>query len=331
MQKVKNRKIVYIFDDSFHNQFITVTNSILQNEKKSIANSIEFYITYFGDKESIPDLLRSAKFHFPKNKFHLKHVPSEFPELTSKYERLYDFKKSANHIQTSSVLCRFDLDVIWSEINDKILYLDLDLIVKVNISDFFDSVDELATMSACRSEKLVATEIRLLSVKGEKPNHFYLNDFRHNLKYIYYRYMDKGHIKQKIYEEIMSTDYNFCSTGFNAGVFCLDLKKYRENTKFKSKATFLMEANKSGFLFRHNDQSILNIIFYNEVDFLDSEWNSLDFGWHDEKNEGKKINNLTSAKIVHYNGPEKPWLFDKFFLIPKYFQESFDLWKKYSI
>ena len=129
----------------------------------------------------------------------------------------------------------------------------------------------------------------------------------------------------------MSTDYDFSSTGFNAGVFCLDLKKYRENTKFKSKANFLMEANKNGSLFRHNDQSILNIIFYNEVDFLDSKWNSLDYGWHDKKNEDKSIDNLESAKIVHYNGPEKPWLFDNLFIIPKYFEESYDLWKKYNL
>lgn len=331
MLKYKNNKIVYIFDGSFYHQFLTVTNSILQNEKKSIANSIEFYITYFGDLESIPDLLRSAKAHFPNNTFYLKHVPSEFPELTAKYEKFYDFKKSANHIQTSSVLCRFDLDIIWSEVESKILYLDLDLIVKANISDLFDSVDEFATISACRSEKTTGTEIRFLSMEDQKPPHYYLNEFRHNFKYIYYRYMEKSSFNKEMHDEIIGIDYNFSLRSFNAGVFCLDLKKYRENPDLKSKANFLIEMNKHGSLFRHNDQSVLNMIFYNQVDFIDSKWNALDYGWHDKKNENKSKQNFWSAKIVHYNGPQKPWLFGEVSLVPSYFQESFNLWKKYKL
>ncbi len=331
MQRLKNRKIVYIFDDSFYHQFLTVTNSILKNEKQFIANSIEFYITYFGSEESIPHLLRSAKLHFPNNTFYLKHVPSEFPELTSKYEKFYDFRKSASHIQTSSVLCRFDLDLIWSEVNDKILYLDLDLIVKGSISDLFDSVDEFATISACRSEKTLGNEIRFLSMKDQKPPHFYLNEFRHNFKYTYYRYIGKDSVKQKIYDQIMSTDYNFSLRSFNAGVFCLDLKKYRENLELKSRANFFIEINKYGALFRHNDQSILNMIFYNQIDFIDPMWNALDYGWHNKEYEARSRKNFWNAKIIHYNGPQKPWLFGDVSLVPNYFQESFNLWKKYKL
>ena len=143
--------------------------------------------------------------------------------------------------------------------------------------------------------------------------------------------MDKNSSNKKMYDEIMRIDYNFSLKGFNAGVFCLDLKKYRENPELKSRANFFIEMNKHGSLFRHNDQSVLNMIFYNQIDFIDPKWNALDYGWHDKRNEKKSRENFWSAKIVHYNGPQKPWLFGEVFLVPKYFQESFNLWKKYKL
>ena len=173
IRKNNNCKIVYIFDDSFHSQFFTVTNSILKNEKKESPDSIEFYITYFGKRDRIIDLLKGIKLNFPNNKFYLKHIESEFPDLWKKYENLYDYEKSADHIQTSSVLCRFDLHTIWPGIDGKIIYLDLDLIVKGSISELFDLSNSDKIIQACRTEQILASEVRTIAVNKPKPNEFY--------------------------------------------------------------------------------------------------------------------------------------------------------------
>ena len=337
MLKPKSNKIVYIFDESFHSQFFTVTNSILRNEKRELADSIEFYITYFGDYDLIMSLLREIKLKFPNNRFYLKHVPSRFPDLWKKYENFYDYEKSANHIQTSSVLCRFDLDVIWPSINDKILYLDLDLIVKGSISELFNisnferynGSDNL--IYACRTDQILASEIRNVPTEQQKSNDFYLNDFRRNVEYIYYRYLEKTPSNSKLIKQILEKEYDFCRTSFNAGVFILDLEKLRGNKKLKDHIDFLIKLNKDGSLFRHNDQSILNIAFYDQTNFIDPRWNTLDYGWENKKNYHESKLKFLEGKIIHYNGPQKPWLFNGSVPVPNYFLESTELWRKYKI
>ena len=337
MLNPKNNKIVYIFDESFHSQFFTVTNSILKNEKSELADSLEFYITYFGKYECITNLLKDIKLKFPKNRFYLKHIPSEFPDLYKKYENFYDYEKSANHIQTSSVLCRFDLDIIWPSIDDKILYLDLDLIVKGSISELFNEVNFKCRdnsndlIYACRSEDILASEIRNGPFDKIKTNDFYLSDFRHNVEYIYYRYVPKTFSNEKLVKEILEKEYRFVEKSFNAGVFVLDLKKIKENTELKNRINFLMELNRDGSLFRHNDQSILNIAFHNQVCFIDRAWNCLDYGWQNTKNFHEFKCKLLEGKIIHYNGPQKPWLFRGLTPVPNYFLESTELWRNYEM
>ena len=73
------------------------------------------------------------------------------------------------------------------------------------------------------------------------------------------------------------------------------------------------------------------MIFYNQIDFIDPMWNALDYGWHNKEYEARSRKNFWNAKIIHYNGPQKPWLFGDVFLVPNYFQESFNLWKKYKL
>ena len=63
------KNIVYIFNRCYVSQMLTVTNSILQNEKKELADSIEFYLTYFGSKREKEYILKKAKKNFPNNKY----------------------------------------------------------------------------------------------------------------------------------------------------------------------------------------------------------------------------------------------------------------------
>lgn len=298
-------KICYIFDNSYVSQFLTVTNSIIANEKEELANSIEFYIAYFGSEESVATILELAKLHFPNNRFHLKHIPSEFPHLEIKYNRKYDFKKSAAHIQTSSVLCRFDLDEIWTEIDDKILYLDLDILVKHNISELYDSLEGSFIFYACNHRKL-GDEITCVNF-NEEVNSQHVENFILDVKNGYDRYIEKTTNNKTILENIITTNYDFNSPAFNAGVFVLDLKQYRGNQYFKEFAKFLIEINRHENILRHNDQSVLNMIFYGHCGQINPKWNATDYGWYNRTEEKLVQERFETSYLIHFCGPEKPW------------------------
>ena len=298
-------KICYIFDDSYVSQFLTVTNSIIANEKEELANSIEFYIAYFGSEESVATILELAKLHFPNNRFHLKHIPSEFPHLEIKYNRKYDFKKSAAHIQTSSVLCRFDLDEIWTEIDDKILYLDLDILVKHNISELYNSLEGSFMFYACNHRQL-SDEISCVNFNEEaSPQH--TQNFINDVKNGYKKYIEKTTINKQILQNIIDNNYDFRRPAFNAGVFLLDLNKYRKNRYFKDFANFLIEINRHENILRHNDQSVLNMIFYGDHGQIDPKWNATDYGWYNRKEEKLVQERFENSYLIHFCGPEKPW------------------------
>lgn len=298
-------KVCYIFDDSYISQFLTVTNSIILNEKKELSNTIEFYIAYFGSKKSVAKITQLAKSYFPKNKFHLKHIPSEFPHLELKYNRKYDFKKSAHHIQTSSVLCRFDLDEIWTEIDDRILYLDLDIIVKHSISELYESLEGSSIFYAC-NHRILGNEITCVNFNEEiNPKH--LHNFIHDVQNGYNKYIEKTTINKQILQNIIDTNYDFNRPAFNAGVFVLDLKQYRENRYLKDFANFLIEINRHENILRHNDQSVLNIIFYDYYGKINSRWNATDYGWYNIKEEKSIQKKIETSYLIHFCGPEKPW------------------------
>ncbi len=298
-------KICYIFDDSYISQFLTVTNSIIANEKEELSNTIEFYIAYFGSKETVATIINLTKKHFPNNKFHLKHIPSEFPELEIKYNRKYDFKKSAAHIQTSSVLCRFDLDEIFPDVNERILYLDLDIVVKHSVSELFNSLQGSSIFYACEHRSL-GNEIQCVNFNEEiNPQH--VQNFICGVQHGYTRYIEKTVNNQAILQNILATNYDFNRPSFNAGVFVLDLKMYRENKYFKEFASFLMEINRHERILRHNDQSILNIIFYNYYQPIDPKWNATDYGWYNRTQEKSVQERFETSYLIHFCGPEKPW------------------------
>ena len=307
-------KITFIFDDSYISQFLTVTNSILKNEKPELKDKIIFYINYFGQKESINELLTLANTNFPNNTFKIKHIPSEFPYLFEKQESNYKFHRSAEHIQTSSVYCRFYLDEIWSEVNDVLLYLDLDLIVKKNISYFFDQLDSKFYFHACAGPRL------RLDI---------LHTFHSSLKNIY---SDKKNLLSGYKEEFKyfeNKKFNFNNLGFNAGVFAINLGKYR-SLKIGKKCEFLMLCHSFEKLFHFNDQGILNAVFYGLTQFVDPNWNCLGYGWYNWKNEEDIKKKFNHGYIIHYNGKVKPWL-DIKKNNEKYFRHGVKLWKLYEI
>tara|TARA_B100000035_G_scaffold311618_1_gene321496 strand:- start:6590 stop:7534 length:945 start_codon:yes stop_codon:yes gene_type:complete len=311
-------KITYIFDETYISQFLTVTNSIISNEKPYLKDSISFYINYFGSQQDVEKIMTLSKNHFPNNQFFIKHIPSEFPDLFKKQEKAYDFDSAAQQIQTSSVYCRFYLDKIWEELDGVILHLDLDLIVKNNISNLFSSLSRDACFSAC-------------------PN-FYLNqhilpNFLKSINKIYNDNIDLFKIYKEQKDLISIRKFNLQSPSFNAGVWAVNLNRYR-NENIGKLAEFLMMIHSFEKIVGHNDEGILNSIFYKTYQPLDKNWNSLhygcDFKWANSVNLSRELNSkFEGSYIIHYNGPNKPWSFSN----PQdhYFPRGIELWKRYEI
>lgn len=336
---MRKQKVIYIFDRSYVGRMLTVTNSILQNEKKEFADTVEFYLTYFGSERERELILQKCVGYFPNNKFHFRNVPFELPDLFKKYEKAYDYESSAKHIQTSSVLARFDLDEIWPEITDRFVYLDLDLIVKGSISELLDSTDEDSLISACKSNEILATELRTWRPGYSHPAQIkyydYTSEFRDNFKLIYDNYRITNSISSDAFDYFFNREFDLTVPSLNAGVFVLNVDKYRKDKNLKRHIQFLIQLNSGGELLRYNDQSILNFIFYNKVDWIDQEWNRLDYGWENTEREEEVREQFKDAKIIHYNGWRKPWAllynFPGFVDVPEYFIPGMKLWKKYQI
>jgi lipopolysaccharide biosynthesis glycosyltransferase len=304
--------VTYIFNDDYVSQFLTVTNSIILNELPDKQKSIIFYINYFGDIKNISLLQELSRTHFPNNSFYFKHIPSEFPSLFKKIYSCYDFESAHRQIQTCSVYCRFYLDEIWHDFDGVFLYLDLDLIVKGPISNLFGSLDDKFIFHSPACTKL-----------KQSIN----NNFTKKLNYIYDKYQEEFLKFKKEKDYLCSKDYNLQSIAFNGGVWLVDIKKYRDSN-IKSYCEFLMICHSREKLVNHNDQGIMNVVFYENFGKINSLWNCLDYGWQNFRNIYHIKKRLEEGYIIHYNGEVKPWT-QKGQI--GYFKEGGSLWKSFEI
>jgi len=297
--------ITFIFDKRYIDIFITVVKSIILNEYKNLKSKIIFLINYFGNDEDMKILKNKSKI-FTENTFYFKNILSEYPNLYNKMISCYDLKTAARQIQTCSVYCRFYLDSIWDNIDDIILYLDLDIIVKQPISDLFNSFDNEHILFACPNSNICES---INSNFTEEFNNI-INTFGIN-----------GNIIEK--------EYNLKEPGFNGGVWAINLKKFREGN-YSKKLEICMIVQSKKKIFNHNDQGIMNVIFYKKFKHIDSCWNVLDYGmeyyWAKKNNIYQSLDkNFDNAKIIHYNGPDKPWK-----NIEHYYPKCIDLWNFYK-
>lgn len=298
--------ITFIFDKNYIDIFITVIKSIILNEYKNNKNKIIFLINFFGNDEDI-NLLKNKVKIFSENKFYFKNIPTEYPELYKKINDCYDFKSAALQIKTSLVYCRFYLDTIWKNINDIVLYLDLDIIVKQPISEMFNSFDTEHVLFACPNSDIKE------SIESNFTEQF--NNIQNSLK--------------NNYKIINNIEYDLKEPGFNGGVWAVNLKKFREEV-YSKKLEICMLIQSKKKIFNHNDQGIMNVIFYKKFKHINNDWNVLDYG--NEYNLAERNNiyqklddKFEAAKIIHYNGPDKPWK-----KIKHYYPKCVDLWNFYK-
>lgn len=91
---------------------------------------------------------------------------------------------------------------------------------------------------------------------------------------------------------------------FNSGVLLLNLKKWRELDIFKLALSTISTTN-----LKYQDQDILNIIFQNNVLYLDSRFNFTRNHREIIKKQGNKRNVVATMPIAiyHYVGAKKAW------------------------
>ena len=85
-------------------------------------------------------------------------------------------------------------------------------------------------------------------------------------------------------------------------------------------------------IFKHNDQGIMNIVFYKNFKKIDIKWNVYGYGHNwDSDNLVIILKEILNKKfddsyIIHYTGPNKPWICKKDHIIPK----CVKLWNYYE-
>jgi lipopolysaccharide biosynthesis glycosyltransferase len=83
---------------------------------------------------------------------------------------------------------------------------------------------------------------------------------------------------------------------FNAGLMLIDLTAWREN----GVTSAAMEMIDSGRAYKFNDQDILNWVLKDQIVLMD-------VGWNVQQASLDALNSPEEAKVIHYNGAEKPW------------------------
>lgn len=300
--------ICYFLDEKFISQFLTTTNSIIKNEPSL---NIFFYVGYTGDIVYLDKLKSLCKIHFPDYKFTFKHVPSQFPDIHDLCSKYYNIKTCASHIQTPLVYYRLYLDLIWPEISGKVLHLDLDVIVNCKISELFDKLSPDYCFHAVPNQVL-----------GMNINY----DFKEGFKKAFdcLNLNNNTYLEQKDF--ILNKKLTSKTRAFNAGIFAIDLDKLR-SLNLKKVFDLCLMINGFNKIFKHNDQSILNVVFANDFQHLENNFNHLML-------RAKSINFIQESKIIHYNGANlKPWNKKKQLAYKKnaMIKCMVDFWKKYEI
>ena len=178
---------------------------------------------------------------------------------------------------------------------DKILYLDGDILVQSDVAKLYNiELNEEYLLAACR-------DINWIAVYNSSK-------------------MQQKYVKEKLQ---LQEPQNY----FQAGIILFHLKAFRESIEAKQMMEF---ANKENWQLL--DQDVLNYVAQNRVLYLDTKWNVM-YNW--PKNRIKIITKYASKEdatayiearnhpaIIHYAGPEKPWMYEKV--------DFGDIWWKYA-
>ena len=158
---------------------------------------------------------------------------------------------------------------------NKILYIDTDTIVRFPV----DEITRVQKFGAIRNVN---------------------NPFLHK----HFSYPNRKN--NKVFVELKK-NFDLFSRAFNAGVFCFDTTIIDD---FEIIEEFKILFNKYGSIAIYSEQSILNLLFY-------KKWKSYPLYFNYDVNRNINNHNINpkkiTAKVLHFNGNNKPWEKDSIF------------------
>jgi lipopolysaccharide biosynthesis glycosyltransferase len=260
IETFQNENVINIVMSCDKNQFIgliAIVNSIIQHTNEETKLFFNFLVDV-NEKKILDNLIRDK---LKLKKYIIKEIEID-KNITNniRVNRDYNIKNNMN-------FARFNFHNEFPNL-DKIIYLDVDMIVKAPIEElYYTCMDSMYPLSA------VGTR-----------------NFRNS---------------DDIYEECkkmynLKNEYSY----FNAGVYFTSLQYWRKNG-VKDKIIEIMKKHKKSEkgLFKLGTQPILNIVFANNFQILDKSWNTEGLGYKKVKPEI-----INKAKILHWTGKQKPWL-----------------------
>lgn len=248
--------IIVNFDNNFINMAIVFFVSMMKNASTSV--NYKVYI--------LTDNL--SKSNFEKLNYNLKdynNIKFEIIDLNNMLNK-YSFSR-AWRSNTIVNYCRLFIPELFPDF-DKVLYLDVDMIVNRNIEELYNiEIDK-----ECYIAAVSGYATRGMPSKG-----------------------DEEHIKKII------PDLNNMELYFNDGMFLINLKKIREEGFYNRDLILKMCAQELLFA----DQDILNIIYHGKVHYLDVRWNVGMVKNYNGLNECYAMS-IYDPYIIHYNGHKRP-------------------------
>jgi len=255
--------IAFACDSNYIAQLSTVIVSILLNSKKE--TSLSFKILHKDFSQNEIEKVKSL-ISFSKN----KNVDFEFVNMQEflKGKNLSSYlnsNKEYNYI-TDVTYYRFFIPELFLNLN-KILYLDVDILVKKDLSELFnkDITGFLAGVVECEYIKRLKNKN-----KNFPQTNLSIQEYEKNI-------LNKRTDKY-----------------FNAGVLLLNLDLIRKE-KISQKLWNFLEENKNRIVYQ--DQDVLNSVFDNRVIFLDKKYNK-------HAVNSYKFNDVV---LLHFIGKDKPW------------------------
>lgn len=193
----------------------------------------------------------------------------------------YDLPESKkHHLITPDAYSRLLLPNVLPEEAEQLIYLDADVVVIADLALLSDSADKNCTMCAAPSVILP-----------------YVSSTGHEGIPLVFNYVELGIPASNRY--------------FNSGVLVINLKPWRKNQISSRVIDYVQRHRKQVLLY---DQGALNAILFDQWSPLDNRWNQtytimLPEWWSTElysREDWRRIKN--DPFIVHYTGPDKPWL-----------------------
>jgi len=200
-------------------------------------------------------------------------------------DKFLDGKKLPTHgLITMETYFRYYITDIFQKY-EKVLYLDVDVVVNSDLSELFDKDVSGKCVLATRDMGLTSQ--------------YYRNDYR-----------------KKYFDEILKL--NVPDDYFQAGVMLFNIPELRNNIVIED----LIKLSSSRH-WEYMDQDVLNIVLQGKVGFVEQNWDVTLNTKEEFVGVPEKIGNMyfkarENPKIIHYAGPNKPWDTDDIDFIDEY-------------